>query len=49
MQEELIGHCRACGKPILCKMGFLDGVVQEDIALLCFVCSGDEEETQLDS
>lgn len=44
--EEFIGHCRICKKPIYCKMGFLDGVVQADKSLVCFDCSdeGLEEE-----
>ncbi|MDR6553459.1 hypothetical protein [Paenibacillus qinlingensis] len=39
--EELIGHCRTCEKPIYCRMGFLDGVVQPDKTLLCFDCSSE--------
>lgn len=45
--EELIGHCRACEKPIYCKMGFLDGIVQEDKTLVCFDCSDEGVEEAL--
>jgi hypothetical protein len=43
IMEELIGHCRTCEKPIYCKMGFLDGVVQADKSLVCFECSGEAQ------
>ncbi|WP_167355937.1 hypothetical protein [Paenibacillus oryzisoli] len=45
--EELIGHCRICEKPIYCRMGFLDGVVQSDQTLLCFDCSAAVHEEQM--
>lgn len=43
--QELVGQCSECGKPIYCKMGFLDGIVQDDKSILCFECLGDEGET----
>ncbi|MNY63064.1 hypothetical protein D3C86_1999770 [compost metagenome] len=46
--EELIGHCRKCEKPVYCKMGFLDGVVQADKSLLCFNCSEEESAKESD-
>lgn len=45
--EELIGLCRTCEKPIYCKMGFLDGVVQPDKSLLCFDCSSEVQEEKV--
>ncbi|WP_171628885.1 hypothetical protein [Paenibacillus plantarum] len=45
--EELIGHCCTCEKPIYCKMGFLDGVMQADKSLVCFECSGEAEKEKV--
>ncbi|WP_182914119.1 hypothetical protein [Paenibacillus sp. 1011MAR3C5] len=49
--KELVGHCRACGREVYCRDGFLDGVVQEDSSVLCFACdsvtprAGDQNES----
>lgn len=42
--QELVGHCKECNKHIFCNDGFLTGVVAEDKSLLCFECSGKEQE-----
>ena len=36
--KELIGNCAVCSREIYCKGGFLDGVIQENKSLLCFIC-----------
>lgn len=36
--EELAGHCKVCGKPVMCQGGFLQGIVLEDQSIVCFDC-----------
>jgi hypothetical protein len=42
--QELVGHCRKCGKEIYCRDGFLDGIVLKDKSLICFDCDDEEKE-----
>jgi hypothetical protein len=42
--QELVGHCKECGKEIYCRDGFLDGIVLEDKSLICFDCNDAEKE-----
>jgi hypothetical protein len=43
--QELVGHCIACNKGILCIDGFLNGVVLEDKSLICFACLDNDQTT----
>lgn len=45
--EEQVGLCAACSKPMVCKSGFLEGVVLADGTLLCFPCAKKNEEQEL--
>ncbi|WP_226036880.1 hypothetical protein [Aquibacillus saliphilus] len=37
--EEVVGVCSKCDRTIYCQDGFLDGVVDENHTLYCFVCA----------
>lgn len=36
---EQVGQCCKCRTSIVCRDGFLDGIVLEDQRLICFPCS----------
>ncbi|MGG1517150.1 hypothetical protein ABE504_17195 [Paenibacillus oryzisoli] len=41
---ELVGTCEKCKRPVYCRDGFIDGIVQSDKTVICFACSDDEVE-----
>ena len=46
MNREVVGRCKSCGKEIVCRDGFLEGVVDQYKDLICFSC---EKENGLQS
>ncbi|MGG1555276.1 hypothetical protein [Paenibacillus ferrarius] len=38
---ELVGICEKCKRPVYCRDGFIDGIVQPDKTVICFACSED--------
>ena len=36
--QELVGYCKVCIRKIYCNDGFINGIVLDDKALLCFDC-----------
>ncbi|WP_240377664.1 hypothetical protein [Bacillus piscicola] len=45
--RELVGECAVCGKEVFCLDGFLNGVVDEEKKLLCFECTDEKKNSDV--